>query len=94
MSEQSADKQEGIVAEIEFADGTRLAAVPHAPDELHACRQCGAAPGRSHREGCEAEVCPRCGWQLLGCFCIRNDLLQVLTLLFGGRPCLGKSDSP
>lgn len=31
------------------------------------CSDCGARPGRLHRLGCDAEVCPVCRGQLLSC---------------------------
>jgi hypothetical protein len=34
------------------------------------CIDCEAAPGEIHDLGCDTEVCPRCGEQLIGCGCL------------------------
>jgi hypothetical protein len=31
------------------------------------CPDCGAAIGELHRDGCDVEPCPHCGWQAFGC---------------------------
>lgn len=33
------------------------------------CHDCGAAPGALHEYGCDVEVCPFCGHQMIGCTC-------------------------
>lgn len=33
------------------------------------CHDCGARPGHFHHGGCDAEECPVCGGQLIGCNC-------------------------
>ena len=37
------------------------------------CHDCGVAPGGFHHFGCDAEQCPRCGGQLIGCDCPYTD---------------------
>jgi predicted RNA-binding Zn-ribbon protein involved in translation (DUF1610 family) len=31
------------------------------------CPDCGAPIGQRHREGCDVERCPHCGWSVIGC---------------------------
>lgn len=33
------------------------------------CHDCGATFGNNHHWGCDAEICPACGLQLIGCEC-------------------------
>lgn len=33
------------------------------------CGDCGAAYGYYHHVGCDCEICPKCGGQLLSCDC-------------------------
>ena len=33
------------------------------------CRDCNVAKGQLHHVNCDAESCPKCGLQLIGCRC-------------------------
>ena len=35
--------------------------------KLGPCPDCATPIGERHREGCDIEPCPHCGWQALGC---------------------------
>lgn len=37
------------------------------------CHDCAAPPGTYHHPGCDAERCPRCGYQAISCGCCSND---------------------
>ena len=65
---------------VEFPDGTTMAAVPYAPDEIirtlpdgGRCHDCGIAPGGLHHPGCDMEQCPRCKGQLISCGCLDKE---------------------
>ena len=33
------------------------------------CGDCGVEPGAVHHHGCDLEDCPRCGGQMISCYC-------------------------
>jgi hypothetical protein len=35
--------------------------------QLRPCPDCGAYVGELHRDGCDVQRCPHCGWSALGC---------------------------
>jgi hypothetical protein len=56
----------------------RMAKIPFGQEKRYGemeaaerCHDCGVKPGQLHHPGCDWEECPRCGGQLLACFC--ND---------------------
>ena len=58
---------------ITFADGATFARLPYmSEDGREQCPDCGVWPGGFHHisrdgHGCDVEVCPRCGKQMLMC---------------------------
>jgi len=63
---------------IEFADGVSLPSVPYANEnftdkENHRCHDCGVKIGHYHHPGCDMEICPRCGEQLISCDCLMGE---------------------
>jgi hypothetical protein len=36
----------------------------------HKCGDCGTKEGEYHHIGCDIEVCPKCGFQLITCDCL------------------------
>ena len=36
------------------------------------CKDCGAKDGRFHHPGCELEICPKCGYEVTTCRCIKH----------------------
>jgi hypothetical protein len=61
-------------AEITFPDGTTFDRLPYfSEDGGDRCHDCGIAVGGFHHmdpsgAGCDVELCPRCGGQLLLCY--------------------------
>ncbi len=43
------------------------------------CHDCNARPGEYHHPGCDMEVCPKCGGQLISCGCHISDKVIVET---------------
>jgi hypothetical protein len=39
----------------------------------HKCGDCGVEEGKLHELGCDVERCPKCGRQLISCFCFADD---------------------
>lgn len=40
----------------------------------HTCHDCGCKEGELHEFGCDMEVCPFCGGQLISCDCVYERL--------------------
>ena len=38
------------------------------PYSRHSCHDCAAPIGNLHHLGCDEELCPHCGWQLISCW--------------------------
>ncbi len=56
---------------VEFPDGTRIpSSTEHFGEPDGRCGDCGIAHGGHHHPGCDAERCPKCGGQLIGCDCL------------------------
>jgi len=68
---------------VEYPDGVRLPALPFTgflpgwprekPEENERCHDCGILAGNYHHPGCDMEVCPRCGGQLISCGCLDEE---------------------
>lgn len=58
---------------IKFPDGELLpASVEHFDEPSGRCHDCNAVHGKMHHTGCDAERCPRCGGQLILCYCFEE----------------------
>ena len=40
------------------------------------CHDCGAKRNQYHHSGCDAEICPACGGQLISCDCDVGDFSE------------------
>ena len=47
-------------------------------DKDFVCHDCNAGIGQYHHMGCDAERCPKCHMQLLGCDCLDTDEVYLL----------------
>jgi len=69
-SVELADQQHPRALQIMLV-GKVYTRVPFKPDDpTWLCIDCEAADGQVHELGCDAENCPRCGGQLIGCGCL------------------------
>lgn len=56
---------------VPFPDkAVRLSVKYDGPDQ---CHDCNIQPGGYHHPGCDVEVCPKCGGQLISCGCLEED---------------------
>jgi hypothetical protein len=55
--------------EYKLNDGKTYARVPYPADAEGNCHDCNVLPGTRHHPGCDAERCPKCHDQLIGCNC-------------------------
>lgn len=60
-----------MLAVVVYPDGTRLRpSTDHCQEPTGRCHDCGIRHGGIHHPGCAVEWCPRCGHQLLSCWCL------------------------
>ncbi len=61
---------------VEYPDGITLPSRPYAPEDPEPgqrCHDCNVAVGGQHHAGCDMEMCPRCGGQLISCGCLDDE---------------------
>jgi len=73
---------------VEYPDGTELPPVPY-PVEGRRCHDCNVEGGGFHHPGCDAERCPKCGGQLIGCGCL-NKKVYVVIAETAPKPSVGR----
>ena len=59
----------GCRASIILATGRKYKRVPFYGDRGERCHDCNALSGHFHHWGCDDEICPVCGGQLISCDC-------------------------
>ena len=58
---------------VEFPDGTNMPSVLYTAAHPGRCHDCNIITGNHHHPGCDMEVCPRCGGQLISCGCLDEE---------------------
>jgi hypothetical protein len=66
--------------EIDYPGGEVLKALPYTNEYVleseqaeHRCHDCGVRYGAYHHPGCDMEICPRCGGQMIMCDCVMDE---------------------
>jgi len=67
----------GCTLKVETVAGKRMTRVRYGQgrggvdtaDDGRSCHDCLVPPGAYHHPGCDAETCPNCGGQAIGCDC-------------------------
>lgn len=60
-------KADGCGVAVVYIDGERYARIPFYGEKDERCSDCNALSGHYHHWGCDAEICPVCGGQMIGC---------------------------
>lgn len=59
--------------------------VPNKRMNIELCHDCGVKPGGLHMDDCDVERCPACGWQLLSCECLDDEISKYPRLPWTGE---------
>jgi hypothetical protein len=46
-------------------------------EKMRKCHDCGVEPGQIHEEGCDWEICSKCGGQMLSCGCNAEESNRI-----------------
>jgi len=106
MCDESTTTCEGY-SRVNFPNGKKMSRILFLPpDPTIRCHDCNVAAGGCHHDGCDMEICPRCGGQLLGCSCfvaakvddeeMEYDLLSAANEIFelGMDLCFDSGEVP
>ena len=63
-------KADGCRVGVVFIEGDKFPRIPFFGDPGERCYDCNTLTGHYHHWGCDAETCPSCGGQLIGCDCL------------------------
>ena len=61
------------LAVVDYPDGGSLPSIPYSDYSSGRCHNCNVLPGQYHHPGCDMEICPRCGGQLISCGCLDDE---------------------
>ena len=64
---------------IKYTDGRILPSISYgnSSQELSVkCSDCNVSIGGCHHPGCDLEICPNCGGQLIDCDCLNEDAIN------------------
>jgi hypothetical protein len=56
---------------VHFPDGQPMPSIVYYARDN--CHDCNVKPGGYHHPGCDMEICPKCGGQLISCGCPDDD---------------------
>lgn len=62
-------KSDGCRVAVIYIENEKYTRIPFFGNAGERCHDCNALSGHYHHWGCDAEVCPMCGGQLIGCEC-------------------------
>lgn len=63
-------KANGCGVAVVYIDMERYARIPFYREKGERCSDCNALSGHYHHWGCDAEIYPVCGGQMIGCDCL------------------------
>lgn len=66
---QDPRKADGCRVAVIYIEDEKYTRIPFFGDAGERCHDCNALSGHYHHWGCDAEICPMCGGQLISCEC-------------------------
>ena len=66
---QDPRKADGCRVAVIYIENEKYTRIPFFGGESERCNDCNAQSGHYHHWGCDAEICPMRGGQLIGCEC-------------------------
>ena len=63
-------KADGCGVAVVYIDRERYSRIPFYGEKGERCSDCNALSGHYHHWGCDVEICPSCGGQMVSCDCL------------------------